>query len=110
DRGTFASNRPHVLVAAGTFNVWRSLNIATVFTALSATPINETVGRDINADGVSNNDRPIRGIHDATMPIRSETDSQGRAVINGLEGFGSFTVDMSFRYGIPLTGNRSLDL
>ena len=40
------------------------------------------------------------------MPIQSEVDSQGRAVINGLEGPGSFLVDLSFRYQIPLEGSR----
>ena len=45
------------------------------------------------------------------MPIRSEVDSQGRAVINGLEGPGSFLIDLSFRYQIPLQrGLESLDL
>jgi hypothetical protein len=31
-------------------------------------------------------------------------------VINGLEGFGTFSIDMSLRYGLPLAGSRSLDL
>ena len=35
----------------------------------------------------------------------------GRAVINGLDGPGSFLIDLSFRYAIPLrAGLRSLDL
>jgi hypothetical protein len=56
-------------------------------------------------------DRPIRGIDDLTMPIRSDVDSQGRAVINGMRGPGSFLIDMSFRYQIPLgRGFDSLDL
>ena len=39
-------------------------------------------------------------------------DSQGRAVINGLDGPGSFLLDMSLRYQIPLgnNGRRGLDL
>ena len=66
--------------------------------------------RDVNGDN-DNNDRPIKGIDDLTRPIRSELDSQGRAVINGLEGPGSFLVDLSFRYQIPLDGGlESLDL
>ena len=110
DYGHFASDRTHVLAASGTLNVWRSLNVATVVSAISGAPVNETVGRDVNGDN-DNNDRPIRGINDATMPIRSDVDSQGRAVINGLRGPGSFLIDMSFRYQIPLDGGlESLDL
>jgi len=38
-------------------------------------------------------------------------DANGRAVINGLEGPGSFLIDLSFRYQIPLrAGLQSLDL
>ena len=89
-----------MLAASGTVNVWRSLNVATVVSAISGAPINETVGRDVNGD-LDNNDRPIRGINDLAFPIRSEVDSQGRAVINGLEGPGSFLIDVSFRYHDP---------
>ena len=110
DYGRFASDRTHVLAASGTVNVWRSLSVATVVSAISGAPINETVGRDVNLD-LDNNDRPIRGIDDAAFPIRSKLDSQGRAVIHGLPGPGSFLIDMSFRYQIPLArGLESLDL
>jgi hypothetical protein len=110
DYGRFASDRRQVLAASGTLNVWRSLNIAAVASAISGAPINETVGSDFNGD-LDNNDRPIRGVNDLTMPIRSALDSQGRAVINGLQGPGSFLVDVSFRYSLPLAaGLESVDL
>lgn len=110
DYGHFASDRTHVLAASGTLNVWRSLNVATVVSAISGAALNEIVGRDVNGDN-DINDRPIRGRDDAAFPIRSEVDSQGRAVINGLRGPGSFLIDMSFRYQIPLArGLESLDL
>ena len=110
DYGRFAFDRRHVLAASGTWNVWQHLNVATVVSAISGAAINETVGRDVNGDG-DNNDRPIRGIDDATIPIRSKVDSQGRAVINGLQGPGSFLIDLSVRYQIPLSGGLdSLDL
>jgi Carboxypeptidase regulatory-like domain/TonB dependent receptor/TonB-dependent Receptor Plug Domain len=110
DYGRFASDRRHVLAASGTVNPWQSLNIATVVSAISGAPINETVGRDVNGD-LDVNDRPIRGVDDTLFPIRSALDSQGRAVINGLEGPGSFLVDMSFRYSVPLSGGlESVDL
>jgi hypothetical protein len=110
DFGRFLGDRTHVLAASGTVNVWRALNVAAVVSAISGAPVNELVGRDVNGDN-DTNDRPIRGIDDATLPIRSEVDSQGRAVINGLEGPGSFLIDMSFRYAIPLAGRlESVDL
>jgi hypothetical protein len=110
DYGRFASDRRHVLASSATVNLWRTLNVATVVSAIPGAPVNETVGRDVNGD-LDNNDRPIRGIDDATLPIRSAVDSQGRAVINGLEGPGSFLVDMSFRYAIPVrAGIQSVDL
>lgn len=101
DYGRFASDRRQVLAASATYNVWRTFNVATVVSAISGAPINETVGRDVNGDG-DNNDRPIRGIDDLTRPIASDVDDAGRAVINGLEGPGSFLVDLSFRYSLPL--------
>jgi len=110
DYGRFASDRRHVLAATGTWNPWKTLSVATVVSAISGAAINETVGSDINGDG-DNNDRPIRGINDLLIPIRSELDGAGRAVINGLTGPESFLVDMSFRYSIPLkAGFDSLDL
>jgi hypothetical protein len=110
DYGRFASDRRHVLAVSGTVNPWRSLNIAAVLSAISGAPINETVGRDVNGDN-DNTDRPIRGIDDLVFPIRSAVDGQGRAVINGLQGPGSFLVDVSFRYQIPVrTGLESIDL
>jgi hypothetical protein len=90
-----------VLAASATYNVWKTFNIATVVSAISGAPINETVGRDVNGDG-DNNDRPVRGIDDLLRPIGSEVDAQGRAVINGLDGPGSFLVDLSFRYSLPV--------
>ena len=111
DYGSFASDRRQVLAVSGTLNPWRSLTVAGVLSAISGAPINETVGSDVNRDNDTGNDRPIRGINDLTLPIQSEVDSQGRAVINGLEGPGSFLLDMSFRYQLPLAkGLESLDL
>jgi hypothetical protein len=111
DYGRFASDRKHVLAASATVNPWRSLSIATVISRISGARINEIVGSDRNADTDSNNDRPIKGIDDLTKPIQSEVDSTGRAVINGLEGPGSFLIDLSFRYQIPVkAGIESIDL
>ena len=110
DYGLFASDRRQVLAVSGTVNPWRTLTFAAVMSAISGAPINETVGSDVNRDN-DNNDRPIRGVNDTTRPIMSDVDGQGRAVINGLEGPGSFLIDASFRYQIPINrGVNSLDL
>lgn len=103
DYGEFQFNRTNVLAGSASFNPWRTLTFAAVVSAISGAPINETVGRDVNGD-LDNNDRPIRGIDDLIMPIRSKVDSQGRAVINGMRGPGSFTTDFSVRYQLPLGG------
>ena len=109
DYGEFSSNRTNVFAASGTWNPWRSLTIATVLSSITGAPINETVGRDVNGD-LDNNDRPIAGIDDLARPILSELDDQGRAVPYGIRGPGSFTVDLSFRYQLPLGGRlESLD-
>lgn len=110
DYGRFISDRRHVFAASASVNPWSSLTFATVVSAISGAAINETVGRDVNGD-LDNNDRPIQGVDDATRPILSPVDSAGRAVINGLEGPGSFLVDLSVRYSIPLgTRVNSVDL
>ncbi len=110
DFGRFASDRRQVFAGSGTLNPWRTFTIATVVSAITGAPVNETVGRDVNGD-LDNNDRPIRGIDDLTRPIGSALDSAGRAVINGLQGPGSLLVDMSFRYSIPVkVGIQSVDL
>jgi hypothetical protein len=110
DYGTFASDRRQVLAASATVNPWRSLTVATVVSAITGAPINETVGRDVNGDA-DNNDRPVKGIDDAARPILSPVDGQGRAVINGLDGPESFLIDLSFRYQLPIVSARqSLDL
>ena len=110
DYGRFAGDRTHVLAMSGTWNPWRDLTIAGTVTAMSGSPINETTGRDGNADTDSNNDRPVAGVDDLVRPIESELDGAGRAVINGLEGPERFDFALSFRYAIPLGGARNLDL
>jgi outer membrane receptor protein involved in Fe transport len=110
DYGRFTSDRRQVLALSGTYNPWRTLTIAGILSAITGAPVNETVGTDFNGDN-DNTDRPIQGINDLTRPIQSEVDSQGRAVINGLQGPESVLFDISFRYQLPLgRGFDSLDL
>jgi hypothetical protein len=109
DYGEFSSNRTNVLAASASWNPWQSLTFATVISAITGSPINETVGRDVNGD-LDNNDRPIAGIDDLLRPIVSELDDQGRAVPFGIRGPESVTVDLSIRYQLPLgKGLDSLD-
>lgn len=108
DYGRFAFDRRHVLAASATVNPWRSLNVATVVSATSGAAINEIVGRDTNGDA-DTNDRPVRGVDDLTRPILSALDSQGRAVINGLQGPESVLMDLSVRYNLSLGGATYLD-
>lgn len=109
DYGAFAFDRRHVLAMSGTWNVWRDLSVAGVLSASSGRPINETTGLDGNRDA-DRNDRPVRGVDDATRPIVSEVDGQGRAVINGIDGPNFVELNLSVRYAIPMGGARSLDL
>ena len=110
DYGRAQDDRTHVFAATGTFNVWRTLNIATVVSAILRSPVNEVTGRTGTATPTVPTGRS-RAWTTGRFPIRSELDAQGRAVINGLEGPGSFLVDMSVRYRIPLQGGaRGVDL
>ena len=76
DYGRFASDRRHVLAVSATFNVGGRSTSPPCISAISGSPINETVGRDVNGDS-DNNDRPIRGIDDLAFPIRSESTRRG---------------------------------
>jgi hypothetical protein len=109
DYGTFAFDRRHVLAMSGTWNVWRDLTVASVLSASSGIPINETTGLDNNRDA-DRNDRPVRGVDDATRPILSPVDAQGRAVINGIEGPNFVELNLSVRYAVPVGGGNSVDL
>ena len=89
-------------------NPWRGLGVGAVFRAYSGIPINETVGSDVDGDR-DNFDRPVRGVHDLTMPIRSEVDSTGRAIRNGIDGENLVLLDLRFQYMLQ-AGPRSIGL
>jgi uncharacterized protein YeaC (DUF1315 family) len=113
DYGRFQFDRRHVLNMSGTFNPIAGLSLGAVLTAQSGAPSNEITGQDGNRDNdraATNGDRPIQGINDATIPIASEVDSQGRAVINGIDGPGYFEINLSARYTFDLGADRSLGL
>ena len=87
DYGACQRDNRHAFSSSANVEIWRGLGAGMVFTAYSGYPINETVGSDVNGDGV-NNDRPVRGVHDLTRPgpILSPVDSSGMAVRNGIDG------------------------
>jgi hypothetical protein len=109
DYGHFNLNRTHVLNMTGTYSPIESLSIGAVITAQSGPWTNETTGQDNNRDS-DRTDRPIQGFSDGGKAILSEVDSEGRAVINGLESPGYFELNLSVRYTIELGGARSLGL
>jgi hypothetical protein len=109
DKGRAEFDRRHVLTLGGNWNVVAGLNFGGTLAYTSGQPVNETTGVDGNGDR-DRNDRPIAGIDDATMPIRSETDSQGRAIINGLEGPSGFDLNLSFRYFLRFAERTGFDL
>jgi hypothetical protein len=85
DYGACQRDNRHAFSSSANVEIWRGLGAGMVFTAYSGYPINETVGSDVNGDGI-NNDRPVRGVHDLVRPILSPVDSSGMAVRNGIDG------------------------
>lgn len=87
----------HAFASSANVQVWRGLGASMIFRTYSGYPINETTGVDSNGDG-TNNDRPIRGVNDATLPIRSAVDAGGMAVRNGLDGEKKVILDGRVQY------------
>jgi hypothetical protein len=63
----------------------------------------------VNGDR-DNNDRPARGVHDATRPILSDVDETGRAVRNGIDGEDSKNLDLQVQYVFNLPANQTFGL
>ena len=75
----------------------------------SGYPINETIGTDVNGDR-DNNDRPVSGVHDLTMPILSPLDANGRAIRNGIDGNSTTLVDLQLQYVFRLQQRQTVGL
>jgi hypothetical protein len=99
DYGRASTDNRHALAMSANFDVWKGLGAGFVFRAYSGYPINETIGApsDRNGNGV-NNERPIAGIDDLTLPILSPLDANGEAVRNGIEGNKTVLLDGRFQY------------
>jgi hypothetical protein len=109
DYGRFNLDRTHVFNMSFNFNPIEALSLGAVVSTSSGDWSNETTGGDDNRDN-DRNDRPIQGVTEGGTAIVSEVDSEGRAVINGLENPGYTELNLSVRYTIEMGGNRSLGL
>jgi hypothetical protein len=109
DYGRANFDNRHQFNASVNANVWRGLGAGAVFSYYSGFPINETVGTDVNSDG-DNFDRPVRGVHDAALPIVSAVDANGKAIRNGIDGENVILLDLRFHYlfDMPRKGNLGL--
>jgi hypothetical protein len=97
DYGRCARDNRHAFAMSTNVQPWRGLGAGIVFRRYSGYPINETTGVDTNADG-TNNDRPMQGRDDLTIPIRSAVDSRGVAIRNGLDGQQKLILDGRVQY------------
>jgi hypothetical protein len=103
DYGRTSFDNRHAVAMSANANVWRGLGAGFVFRYYSGYPINETIGSDsisfpgTNGDGDAN-DRPVKGLNDATRPILSPVDSSGRAIRNGIQGENQMLLDARFHY------------
>ena len=83
------------------------LSVGTIFRYYSGYPINETIGNDVNGDR-DNNDRPVAGVHDRTLPIVSELDASGRAIRNGIDGESTKVLDLQVQYIVDLPSTQTI--
>lgn len=106
DYGACLRDNRHAFASSANVGIWRGLGAGMSFRAYSGYPINETVGSDVNGDGI-NNDRPVRGVHDLTRPIVSKLDAQGMAVRNGIDGENKVIFDARAQYIFPMQGYQA---
>jgi len=99
----------HQFNASFNASVWRGFGAGAVFSYYSGFPINETVGTDVNGDG-DNFDRPVAGVHDATRPIVSPLDGNGKAIRNGIDGENVMLLDLRFQYVFDMPRSSNLGL
>ena len=106
DYGRSSFDNRHAFVTGFSVNPFGGLTTGAIFRYYSGYPINETIGTDVNGDR-DNNDRPVRGVHDATRPIMSDVDSSGRAVRNGIDGESAKNFDIQVQYIFNLPGAQT---
>jgi outer membrane receptor protein involved in Fe transport len=106
DYGRCARDNRHAFATSANVQPWRGLGGGIVFRRYSGYPINETTGVDSNLDG-TNNDRPVKGRDDLTMPIRSPLDATGMAIRNGMDGQSKLILDGRVQYIWRLTHTQA---
>jgi len=97
DYGRCDRDNTHAFATSANVDLGHGLGAGMVFRTYSGYPINETTGVDSNGDGTSN-DRPLKGVNDLTLPIRSALDSRGFAIRNGISGERKTLLDGRFQY------------
>ena len=97
DYGRCARDNQQAFASSANGTIWKGLGAGMVFRRYSGYPVNETTGVDTNGDG-TNNDRPVKGRDDATIPIRSAVDANGMAIRNGMEGQHKLILDGRLQY------------
>jgi hypothetical protein len=107
DYGRANFDNRHALSSSFYVTAWRGLGLGAVYRYYSGHPINELVGRDVNGDR-DNFDRPVAGVDDATLPIRSKLDASGRAIRNGIDGPDVWNVDLRSQYSFTLRSQSTL--
>jgi outer membrane receptor protein involved in Fe transport len=109
DYARSSTDNRHAFVTSLSVNPFGGLTTGAIFRYYSGYPINETVGTDVNADR-DTNDRPVRGVHDATRPIVSDVDATGTAVRNGIDGESAKNLDLQVQYVFNLPANQTFGL
>jgi hypothetical protein len=102
DFGLMNLDNRHAFTAGGNWDAWRGLGLGATFAYYTGNPVNELVGDDVNND-LDNFDRPVKGRHDATLPILSEVDANGYAIHNTMPGHSDFlALNLRVQYELPL--------
>ena len=109
DYGRSNFDNRHALAMSFNVNPWRGFGAGALFRYYSGYPINELVGTDVNRDRETY-DRPVAGVHDATRPIASPLDSDGRAIRNGIDGENQVLLDLRVQYLFSLQRRSQLGL
>jgi hypothetical protein len=109
DYGRATFDNRHAFVVSVNATPFGGLSTGAIVRYYSGYPINETIGSDVNGDR-DNNDRPVRGVHDLTLPILSPVDGNGRAIRNGIDGNSTTLVDLQLQYLFRMPQRQTVGL
>jgi outer membrane receptor protein involved in Fe transport len=107
DYGLANLDNRHAFTAGGNWEPGGGFGIGATFVYYSGNPVSEIVGVDVNGDG-DRFDRPVRGRDDATRPIVSKLDANGRAIRNGIEGSNKMQLNLRLQYVVRPSGAQSV--